>query len=159
MEWVSPCLWKLNLFLNCWKVRQTRRVTQEARWKCIVNKCLSAEALIFWEWLPCLWSPQPLPRTSAWLWCSHSGRLPLWHLNWPITVVHLKDWTWDTDSGECSVSLGQCTWAWNSGPVELRCRARWSAPGRREDTVWWGSRGSRFTSCLIYKLCDTGHKL
>ena len=132
MEWVSPCLWKLNLFLNCWKVRQTRRVTRRHGGNVeLTSVCLPA-TLIFWERLPCLWSSQPSPTTSAWLWHSDLGWCPLWHLNWPITVVHPKDWTWDT--GESDVSLGQWTWVWNSGSVELR----WSALRRQEDTCGEG---------------------
>ena len=158
MEWVSPCLWKLNLFLNCWKVRQTGRVTQEARWKWIVNKCLSASSPYFLRMtaLPlkppalahdiCLVMTQPLGATPplAPKLADHSGpseRLDLGHGRGRVQCLPGPVHT--------SVKLGAC-----GAEVQSTVVCTEEAGGHGVVRV----RGSRFTSCLIYKLCDVSHK-
>lgn len=149
MEWVSHCLWKLNLFVNCWKVRQKWKVTQEATLKCVVNKCLAASnPYLFGNGCPASEAPSPHPLHLLGYGRATGGDSTS-GTYWPITVVLLRDWTWDT--GECDLSLGQWTQVWNSGSVELRDRRRWSGTKTGEHSVArvMGT-GSGFNCCLTY---------
>ena len=141
MEWVSPCLWKLNLFLNCWKVRQTWRVTRRHGGNVWLTS-VCQQPLVFENGCRASEVPSHCPRhllgydTVARGDANHSGpaeRLDLgqrgeWRLPGPV---------------DPSGKLGVCGAGW---------RAWWSALRSREDTCAEG----RVHGFLVHQLLPTG---
>lgn len=139
MEWVSHCLWKLNLFENCWKVRQNWKVTQEARLKFVINNCLAASN-------PCFLETVALPLESptlthpVYLVVAESLRLTLpRHLT---QAGQPQSFAWETGlrPQEGTIPPWVDGWqVWNWGFMELRDRGQWSSP-RQEKGLCLGHR-------------------